>query len=532
MKISRLLFSVLLITGLNSAAQFELPRSKNVAVTKSAPYQVVDANSKQYFSFGPEDVLAVKILGKKYDSFLFQKFEGDRLTLKGTEAGKIDVKGYEYWGIRKMKNKLFLFYYVSPEKDRYDFYAREINADKGGFVGSAKLLFSETNGVTNPPWAWRYLSYGGFFSIDFSEDENYFVIKYTLKPKIKRDSKNKAEVAMHVFNNDLEKVWNNIYTMPYTENMMHNMDFTVDSEGLGYFLIKKYKLEPTSKDIKNDPSNETFAILYTNGKDPIEEFTFKMRDNFIDNVILKENAKGDIVCAGYYKKPKSESVDGIFITSLQSNGQFNEPKFFEFSPEFIKEYTEPSKKQEKRMAKAEEEGTLGLANLEMRTLNSMADGSLLLTGEVFKVVTYTDSKGNTRTTYYYLDIVVAKITADGELLWLERIPKLSITESYKVFLSKGFTYLMFTDNPKNAELKKDQKPNASRGDDRQVIVYRFDNKTGERQYMPMFGFKEIDGTPVYQYGLNRVTGLTETSFAVEMYIKDKKDMMFKIEFTE
>ncbi len=501
-------------------------------ITKSAPYQVVDADSKEYFSFGPEDLLAVKNLGK--GSFLFQKFEGADLSLRETQAGKIESKEYYYWGIRRMKNKLFLFYYTNPEKDQYDFYAREINTDKGGFAGSAKLLFSEKEGVTAPSmvYGWRVVNTSGFFSIDFSSDESYFVVKYTVKPKVKRDTKNNAEVAMYVFNQDLEKVWSNVYKMPYLESMMRQIDFTVDSEGLGYFLIKKFKVEPSSREAKNDPANESYAILYTNGVDPIDEFSFKMGDHFIDNVILKENAKGDIVCAGYYRKPKSYSIDGIFVTSLGANGEFNEPKLYEFSAEFIKLYTSPSRKQEKRMEKAEEEGNLGLANLKMRTLNTLADGSLILTGEIFTIVTRTDSKGNTYTTYYYQDVVVAKITANGDLLWLERLPKLSTTESYKVFLSDQYCYIMFTDNPKNAVLKENESPNASKGDSRQVIAYRLDNKTGERKYMPMFGFKEIDGTPVYQYGLNRVTSLTDASFAVEMYIKSKKDMMFRIDFKE
>jgi len=421
MKKITLLLSIVLLASITSFAQDELPRSSNVIVMKSAPYQVVDANSKQYFSFGSEDLVAVKIMGKKYDSFLFQKFEGGKLNLSSTQAAKIETDDYNYWGIRKMKNKLFLFYYTNSEKDRYDFYAREINTDKGGFAGPAKLLFTETQGITAPAYVygWNVSTYGEF-SIDFSSDENYFVIKYTVKPKIKQNSKSNAEIAMHVFNQDLEKVWNNVYKMPYLESMMRQLDFTVDSDGLGYFLIKKFKVEPSAREARNDPNNETFAILYTNGKDPIDEFTFKMGDYFIDNVILKENAKGDIVCAGYYKKPKSSSVDGIFMTSLGVNGEFNAPKLYEFSAEFIKKYTAPSRKQEKKMEKAEEEGNLGLANLEMRTLNSLADGSVILTGEIFKIVTRTDSKGNTYTTYYYLDIVVAKINANGDLAWLER----------------------------------------------------------------------------------------------------------------
>ena len=65
-----------------------------------------------------------------------------------------------------------------------------------------------------------------------------------------------------------------------------------------------------------------------------------------------------------------------------------------------------------------------------------------------------------------------------------------------------------------------------------MTAHRVDNKTGDRKYLPLFDWRKIDGTSVYQYALNRVIPLTDNSFAIELYIKGKSDMMFKVEFEE
>ena len=65
-----------------------------------------------------------------------------------------------------------------------------------------------------------------------------------------------------------------------------------------------------------------------------------------------------------------------------------------------------------------------------------------------------------------------------------------------------------------------------------VTAHRVDNKTGERKYLPLFDSRKIDGIAVYQYALNRVTALSDNSFAIELYIKKKSDMMFKVAFEE
>ncbi len=509
----------------------EMERSSEVKITKSEPYPVVDAYSKSYYPIDGNSILGVKIQGKKQNKFIFQVFSGPQMNLKNSVTELMEEKGFNFEYIKRMKDKLYFFYSIYDKPNTTEqLFVRSINMSEGGFDSEPTLLVSVSRKISGS-YYYRY-SAQGKFNIDVASNGETFVIKYRYNPEEKDDSKNTDMIGMQVFNSsNLEKIWSNDFTMPYTESMMDNLDFAVDSEGNGYFLIKKYKEEVTRKN-REDADNQSLAILIAGSNGELNEVEFSLGDKLISNVFMKENNKGDIICAGYYRKPKSYGIDGTFVSILDSKGDLSEPKFYEFSLDFIKKYKRISERGKKKMEKADENDNLAMSSLYMRDVAVLADGGIVLAGEIFYITTYTDSKGNTHTTYHYDDVIVVKINANGELGWMQKFPKRSTFESFKLFTSAKYTYVLFSDNPKNADLPEDQGPHASFAKERFVIAYRTNNATGERKHLALFGFKEIDGTPVYQYSLNRVIGLTDNSFAVEMYIKKKSDMMFKVEFEE
>src|SRR5690606_32176911 len=124
------------------------------------------------------------------------------------------------------------------------------------------------------------------------------------------------------------------------------------------------------------------------------EFEFSLGDYLIANVYMKENINGDMICAGYYSKPRSYGIDGTFVSILDSKGNLTEPRLYEFSLEFIKKYNRISERGKAKMEKSDENGNLALANLRMRDVKILSDGGIVLAGEIFYITTYTDSKGN------------------------------------------------------------------------------------------------------------------------------------------
>ena len=115
-----------------------------------------------------------------------------------------------------------------------------------------------------------------------------------------------------------------------------------------------------------------------------------------------------------------------------------------------------------------------------------ADGSLFIALEEYYVVATTtyDSRGMSRTTYtyYYEDILGAKISKTGNFEWLRKVPKKQRgtngrgTMSYKLVSDATGYYFLFLDNKKNLELAEDEVPKYHLdGFGGQVVVGKIDN---------------------------------------------------------
>lgn len=522
-----LIFSVLtVIFAINTFAQDDFMRSSEVKVTKSEPYEVVDSYAKRYFTLSDGSVLSIKNKGKKGNAFIFQKFSGEQLNEVSREVVVVDIPGFNLEYFVELGEKLYMFYSVYDKPNKTEqLFVQEVNQDGSGFLGNEKQLISVSQKIAASYYAGMF-SAQGKFRIDTSSDESYLVIKYRLMPEEKDDSKNNDVLGMHVFDQELNKVWGEDIEMPYLESMMRTLDFTIDSKGTGYFLIKKFKEEVNRKNA-NDVDNQSFAILEIKDGAIQNEEEFDLGEFLIDDVVMKENAEGSVICAGYYRKPKAYGTEGAFITTY-SKGQLSDPKFYEFTLDFIKLYNNVSDRRAKKMEKADNEDRLALNNLYMRNIVTMKDGSVALIGEIFYITTYTDSKGNTHTTYHYNDVIITKLRADGELDWMQKLYKRSTVESFRQFSSANNLYVFFTSfGPKEVDGEVVEKKVAA-----YVTAHKVDSETGEVKKLYLFTRGMIDGQKVYQYSLSRIIPINENNWAVELYIKKKKDMMFKLSFQD
>lgn len=503
----------------------DIKTSKGVKITKSSPYEVIDSYDKNYFTVD-DGVLAIKwARSKNITEYIFQKFEGKTLNQASilndvAIDGKVNKLYYSAMRFREIGKKIYFFYslYDKPSTTEH-LYAREVDTEKGGFAGPAIELIKVSEKITS--------SYGQYkFLIDFSEDESKIIVRYQYLSESKKNSINKQKFGMVVFDDKLEKVWENDVQMPYVESEVSVSDFTVDSKGRGYFLMRKTAKAESIKESKNQEniSYEIFEVT-EEGKGEIRDF--KLEGNVIRSIVMKENGAGNLVCAGYYSKPRSAQTDGAFSVVLDEKGEFSKPNLFEFSVDFIKQYNRISERKEKKIKEKDEKGELGMNNLIMRRIQNMSDGSLLLTGEIYYVTSHTDSKGNTTYTYHYDDVILTKINKDGSLDWFKKIPKRSTRGSFRQFASDSYVYIAFRDNVKNQNLTDDLTPYRGIG---AVITYKIELEEGNHDYKVLFSANKIDETPVFQFDLDRIIPLSDTKFAIETYIKNKQDMMFQIEF--
>ncbi|MBL4652195.1 MAG: hypothetical protein JKY53_04915 [Flavobacteriales bacterium] len=135
---------------------------------------------------------------------------------------------------------------------------------------------------------------------------------------------------------------------------------------------------------------------------------------------------GKLYLSGYYWKERGTGTDGIFLFTLDKSGVVKDEIWDDFSKEFITEnWSERSKNKAER--KEERGKDLGLTLLDFRRIVTHEDGSLSIVGERYWETTHTttDSKGNTRTytVYHYGDLIISRISNQGEVVGHYRYEK-------------------------------------------------------------------------------------------------------------
>lgn len=97
----------------------------------------------------------------------------------------------------------------------------------------------------------------GKYDYNFDANNKRLLVSYRLFPEEKNDKKNYDKIGLQVFDENLNKLWGNAFTMPYTEAVMDNSDFSVDAEGNAYMLAKVY-----DSDSRKERDKSTGAPAY------------------------------------------------------------------------------------------------------------------------------------------------------------------------------------------------------------------------------------------------------------------------------
>ena len=366
-------------------------------------------------------------------------------------------------------------------------YYDKIDVVTGKIITSNKKLIETTKmaGSLVATGFYRY-KLDNKYQFNYDADNTKLLISYRLYPEEKNDKKNYDKVGIHVFDENMNKLWGNEFTMPYTEQIMDNIDFSVDSKGNAYMLVKVYDSEKRKEvDKETGKAGYHYEVLkFTKESKKIINTTISIDDNFIKEASLVENSLHEMVIAcTYSKKSKGTGTDGIFLAMMDQAGKINKYKngYYEFPLAELEKFESARSKR-----KMERKNDYEAPNLKVRNIVVESDGSVFIACEEYYVVTttYTDSRGNTTTTYtyYYEDILGAKISAAGNFEWLRKIPKKQRgsrgrgTMSFKLISDASGYYFLFLDNKKNMELEEDEVPKYHvDGFGGQVVVNKIDN---------------------------------------------------------
>lgn len=503
--------------------------------TVSPPYRVVDAESKYYF-YQDDQIMMVKIRGRR---ITIQKFSARSMKFLKIKVHEDMPKGYVLESLRKVGDHYYLFYSLWDRANEMEqLFHREIDFDAGSFRGAGKRLI-KIKGKLSGFFSGGMWSMGvtDKFSFNVSFDETRLLIQYRRKPLIRDDSKNYDVIGFNVFDPDLEELWSEEVKMPYTEAQMNNLDYSVDAEGNAYILASVFN--GTSR-----TTSHIELLRIEHGTGDIEATEIKVGTMFIKNIWLYEGPLDYMVCAGFYSKIRSSNnADGIFLSKVGKDGEVYDVAKYEIPLSVLKQYT--SARTQRKTSKKDKRNKAEFDELELRNLIIGDDGSIVMVGEQYYVLTHTtyssDGKSRTYYTYHYNDMLITKIDPDGELAWMKKLPKRQTGRKgrggmgYKYLYDEKSDshYLLFLDNFKNMELALDKVPaNHADGAGGFLTAYKINGEDGAVTKASIFNVKDVNGTAVYQFQTGRIFSTEPGQIMVEVYKKKKEDVMIKIVVSE
>ncbi len=415
-----------------------------------------------------------------------------------------DFRNGNYYWIHsdwdKESGKEYLYY------DKINVSSAKFTSQNNKMIEATKIAGVSENTKNGPPRGFGGLGKAFDFKVvnkykyDYSADHKLLLVSYRLIPEDRNDKVNHDKIGLVVFDDNMNKVWSNEFTMPYTEAIMDNSDFSIDSKGNAYLLAKVYNDDHRrEKDKETGKADYNYEVLkFTKDSKEILHSPVGIGDFFIKDASLVESTTNDMVVAcTYSKKAKGDKTDGIFLAILNKDGKVVKYKngYYEFPVADLEKFE--SERQQRKMEKKDD---YEAPNLEVRDIVIQGDGSIFITSEEYFVYSKSSSDGQGNTYYYneyhYENIIAARIKASGEFDWVRKVPKRQMgisgtnTLGFQLIADSSGYYFLYNDLKKNLELADDEAPKyykeGGKGD---VIVSRLDNR-GNLTKSVLFDTKE------------------------------------------
>jgi hypothetical protein len=354
--------------------------------------------------------------------------------------------------------------------------------------------------ITGNGFGFNQVKIDNKYKFNYDAEHKKLLVSYRLWPEERNDKKSYDKIGLQVFDEHMNKLWGGEFSMPYTEQIMDNSDFSIDGNGNAYMLAKVYDSEKRrEKDKETGRPGYHFEVLkFVKGNNKIISAAINLDDYFINAASLIEGFNHQVIIAcTYSKKSKKTGTDGIFLAALDQSNKLIKYKdgYYEFPLEDLEKYE--SARTKRRMERKDD---YEAPNLVVRDVIVESDGAVLMVMEEYQKEESSflvdRNQYRTTTTFYYEDIIAGRIGASGKFEWLRKIPKkqkYSTTNysstpyyNYKVFSlpgPMGFRfindasgyYFLYLDNKKNINIQEDEVPKYHiDGAGGQVVVSKLD----------------------------------------------------------
>ncbi|MBD1259892.1 hypothetical protein HZY62_04780 [Maribacter polysiphoniae] len=344
------------------------------------------------------------------------------------------------------------------------------------------LLTVQSQEVSNPldkNYYNRNFSSGFTTSVLFNDKKNAFVIS----THFKKGKTNKHFIYM--FNASLQKVAEHDFSAEVEEKnyAFENVAFSKDLQeayiiGKAYFKKKRF----LAKDRRFQ--YELIKVSRSGAQTQTFDGPGKFSEALIP--VIKDN---ELFCVGFYANRKDNRYNGLAYFKINMNTlEINTKKYSPFSEQFM---VDKFGREEDKVIK----------DLVFKNVNISNDGTIHFNAEEYFITTSVQansSGGRLKVTrYHHNDIVSAKLSADGDMLWARNINKAEVTQgdgayaSYSSYTKDGNTYFFISTAAENPQLLPGDRLLFKQGlsRNRNVFVIKLDTE-GHISYKKLIDDKE------------------------------------------
>ncbi|BDS09700.1 hypothetical protein [Aureispira anguillae] len=457
-----------------------------------------------------------------------------RVDIRGLEKTRIDLECMEDVGCALTMTPYFflhvqdkVFYIFTgrkgpSKKERkkkpHGLMAQEIDPASGKCIGEAKILATIKEGFT--------IKSRIFVENDHDGNPNKIILTIHKKPDHRDDALNNEAFDVHIFNNKLELLKQGIIRMPHTEQKMDNGDFFVDKDN-NLFLLAQVREDGKVDDYRKEGKDyfinfhyELLKLNLENSSVQIIKIELENKKITIDAPFIKNKQTspyhlnklihatenkllfnpphvgndGLIRLAGFYSDPKTGT--GVFVFTINPRTMEVIQKWHTLPESLLNRY------EKKGIELKENEENL----ISLKEIRILEDNSVLIIGEKlyhkWKKFTVNNEPSDI---YDFQDLFIAKIDANGELLWTNRIPKRggyfevngsvnsNVLNTEHLMIDENTAYFFGIDNSANLNIEEDKIPYKYSVGSHAYVIFKIDLKDGGFEKGVVLRPKKKDG---------------------------------------
>lgn len=369
---------------------------------------------------------------------------------KVSATGKIQLKVESgmanFEGVEVIGGKLIVF--LSDKLDGFNHIYMQEYSSECKPVGTAREIASYEIQKANAR---------GSFNVISSRNKEFFGVVWEIPGK--REEKDRY--GFKILDDELNEVSDGDYRLPFRGDLSNIGQYYLSNTGDYFISVTEYSPQEEKKIFKGYMNYKAMHILHIT-PEGINDFNLNLGGKRVEAMTLSSDNDRIFTITGIFGETGKAGVDGLFYQKLDFTKQVVLDEGFEyFTKDFIvQDWTDREKD---RAERRQSRGWSGpqLYSYVMRQTEVLKDGSIVGSLEQYYVqeVAYNDPRTSmirTYFNYYFNDIIVFKVDAEGGFKWMKKINKYQVStndggpySSYARFIDQGKLCFIFNDHVKN-----------------------------------------------------------------------------------